>query len=342
MTLELFSSLLEEFISKNDTVVVPGLGVFKATVQSASISDKGFTINPPFRKLDFSPEQDALSVQTPSFIALYAEAAKISREDIQRELAEIIELINSILEEEAVLELPGLGKLRTLENGKVFFIMDREADIFPEGFGLESVSLKNKAFKPEGWELASVREPQRKEEESTEVKNSSEIHEEPAAQVVESSEAKEEPAAQVVESSEAKEEGSEHQKVNTEEEEKERVLEEQEEKQGKEESGEKKRQEKKEATEKEEKEEQKKETQEKEEATEKEQKKIEKEKKKKKKERRERKKSGNWFWRLLWALTIIAIVLLCAFLLLSRFYPELLDKILYSPEELELIKSLGI
>ena len=320
MTLELFSSLLEEFISKNDTVVVPGLGVFKATVQSASISDKGFTINPPFRKLDFSPEQDALSVQNPSFITLYAEAAKISREDIQRELAEIIELINSILEEEAVLELPGLGKLRTLENGKVFFIMDREADIFPEGFGLESVSLKNKAFKPEGWELASVREPQRKEEES------SETHEEPAAQVVESSEAKEEPAAQVIESSEAKEEGSEHQKVNTEEEEQE------EEKQGKEESGEKKRQEKKE--------DHKKETQEKKEATEKEQKKIEKEQKKKK--RRERKKSGNWFWRLLWALTIIAIVLLCAFLLLSRFYPELLDKILYSPEELELIKSLGI
>lgn len=316
MTLELFSSLLEEFISKNDTVVVPGLGVFKATVQSASISDKGFTINPPFRKLDFSPEQDALSVQTPSFISLYAEAAKISREDIQRELAEIIELINSILEEEAVLELPGLGKLRTLENGKVFFIMDREADIFPEGFGLESVSLKNKAFKPEGWELASVREPQRKEEESTEGKKSSETHEEPEAQMVESSEAKEEPAAQVIESSEAKEKGSEHQKVNTEEEEQE------EEKHGKEESGEKKRQEKKEATEKE-------------------QKKIEKEKKKKK-ERRERKKSGNWFWRLLWALTIIAIVLLCAFLLLSRFYPELLDKILYSPEELELIKSLGI
>lgn len=321
MTLELFSSLLEEFISNNDTVVVPGLGVFKATVHSASISDKGFTINPPFRKLDFSPEQDALSVQTPSFITLYAEAAKVSREDIQRELTEIIELINSILEEEAVLELPGLGKLRTLENGKVFFIMDREADIFPEGFGLESVSLKNKAFKPEGWELASVREPQRKEEESTEVKKSSETQEEPAAQVIESSEAKEEPAAQVVESSEAKEEGSEHQKVNTEEEEKKRELEEQEEKQGKEESGEKKRQEKKGATEKE-------------------QKKIKKEQKKK--ERRERKKSGKWFWRLLWALTIIAIVLLCAFLLLSRFYPELLDKILYSPEELELIKSLGI
>ena len=333
MTLELFSSLLEEFISKNDTVVVPGLGVFKATVQSASISDKGFTINPPFRKLDFSPEQDALSVQSPSFITLYAEAAKISREDIQRELAEIIELINSILEEEAVLELPGLGKLRTLENGKVFFIMDREADIFPEGFGRESGSLKNKAFKPEGWELASVREPQSKEEESTEVKKSSEAKEEPAAQVIESSEAKEEPAAQMIESSEAKEEGSEHQKVNTEEEEQE------EEKQGKEESGEKKRQEKKE--------DQKKETQEKKEATEKEQKKIEKEQKKiekeqKKKKRRERKKSGNWFWRLLWALTIIAIVLLCAFLLLSRFYPELLDKILYSPEELELIKSLGI
>lgn len=244
MTLELFSSLLEEFISKNDTLSVTGLGVFKARIQAASISDNGFTINPPYRKLEFFAEQ--ATEDGASFEKLFAAKYKIGIEEAKMQTEEISSLILNSLREDKVLELPNFGKFRSLENGEVFFIMDMEADIYPEGFGLESVSLKNKSVKALPQKSSEAR-PQLKEEEE---------------EVVPSVEKKEELVEEKAELAEQKEE--------------------------------------------------------------------------------RKKKGGKVFWRLLWALLIIATVLLCAFLLLSRFYPELLDKILYSPEELEIIKSLGI
>lgn len=244
MTLELFSSLLEEFISKNDTLSVKGLGVFKARIQAASISDNGFTINPPYRKLEFFAEQ--ATEDGASFEKLFAAKYKIGIEEAKMQTEEISSLILNSLREDKVLELPNFGKFRSLENGEVFFIMDMEADIYPEGFGLESVSLKNKSVKALPLKNSESR-PQLKEEEE---------------EVVPSVEKKEELVEEKAELAEQKEE--------------------------------------------------------------------------------RKKKGGKVFWRLLWALLIIATVLLCAFLLLSRFYPELLDKILYSPEELEIIKSLGI
>ena len=244
MTLELFSSLLEEFISKNDTLSVTGLGVFKARIQAASISDNGFTINPPYRKLEFFAEQ--ATEDGASFEKLFAAKYKIGIEEAKMQTEEISSLILNSLREDKVLELPNFGKFRSLENGEVFFIMDMEADIYPEGFGLESVSLKNKSVKALPQKSSEAR-PQLKEEEE---------------EVVPSVEKKEELVEEKAELAEQKTE--------------------------------------------------------------------------------RKKKGGKVFWRLLWALLIIATVLLCAFLLLSRFYPELLDKILYSPEELEIIKSLGI
>lgn len=259
MTLELFSSLLEEFISKNDTLSVTGLGVFKARIQAASISDNGFTINPPYRKLEFFAEQ--ATEDGASFEKLFAAKYKIGIEEAKMQTEEISSLILNSLREDKVLELPNFGKFRSLENGEVFFIMDMEADIYPEGFGLESVSLKNKSVKAL---------PQK----SSEARLLFNIEEEELA---------------------------------------------------------------------EEKKEEKEEEEEKEELAEKKTEQKEGEKKEEKKEEKNKKKEGGKvFWRLLWALLIIATVLLCAFLLLSRFYPELLDKILYSPEELEIIKSLGI
>ena len=257
MTLELFSSLLEEFISKNDTLSVTGLGVFKARIQAASISDNGFTINPPYRKLEFFAEQ--ATEDGASFEKLFAAKYKIGIEEAKMQTEEISSLILNSLRENKVLELPNFGKFRSLENGEVFFIMDMEADIYPEGFGLESVSLKNKSVKAL---------PQK----SSEARLLFNIEEEELAE----------------EKKEEKEEEEEKKELA--------------EKKTEQKEGEKKE-----------------------------------EKKKKKK-----KEGGKVFWRLLWALLIIATVLLCAFLLLSRFYPELLDKILYSPEELEIIKSLGI
>jgi len=59
-------------------------------------------------------------------------------------LAEIISEIKREVEANSLVELPGLGKLRSLGDGHLFFVMDKDAQIYPEGFALSSVSLKNR------------------------------------------------------------------------------------------------------------------------------------------------------------------------------------------------------
>lgn len=144
MTLDAFSSFLKEFIIAQDAVAVPGLGDFISRMQPATISDNGFTINPPYRRLEFVSSVPADTEDGQYFDALYSVKTGISREQAGQEVNSAVEEIKSVLSRESVVELAGLGRLRTLADGGVFFIMDRDAQIFPDGFGLESVSLKNR------------------------------------------------------------------------------------------------------------------------------------------------------------------------------------------------------
>lgn len=148
MTLDAFSSFLKEFIIAQDAVAVPGLGKFISRMQPATISDNGFTINPPYRRLDFVCPVPSDTEDGQSFDALYSAKTGTPREQAGQEVNSAVEEIKSILGKESVVELAGLGRLRTLADGGVFFIMDRDAQIFPDGFGLESVSLKNRPSAP--------------------------------------------------------------------------------------------------------------------------------------------------------------------------------------------------
>ncbi len=148
MTLDAFSSFLKEFIIAQDAVAVPGLGEFISRMQPATISDNGFTINPPYRRLEFVSPVPADTVGVQFFDALYSAKALTPREQAGLEVNSVVEEIKSVLDKESVVELAGLGRLRTLADGGVFFIMDRDAQIFPDGFGLESVSLKNRPAAP--------------------------------------------------------------------------------------------------------------------------------------------------------------------------------------------------
>ena len=60
MDVDLLSKIIKELILDKDRVVLPGLGCFVAEVVPATFSDKGYTINPPYRKLSllipFIPE----------------------------------------------------------------------------------------------------------------------------------------------------------------------------------------------------------------------------------------------------------------------------------------------
>lgn len=144
MTIESFTSCLKEFIMEHDRLLVPGLGAFTAGLQAATISDNGFTINPPYRKLEFIYGEDLGIGENEQYDYLYSIKEKMDLEKVREELAEIISEIKREVEANSLVELPGLGKLRSLGDGHLFFVMDKDAQIYPEGFALSSVSLKNR------------------------------------------------------------------------------------------------------------------------------------------------------------------------------------------------------
>lgn|GEM_PF-534484 len=146
MDIELFSSLVRKLIIESDEVFVPGLGTFSATLVPASFSDRGYTINPPYRKLDFVPSGNEASNggEVPAIVRRISSARKIAEAQAVAELTECVEAISARLEAERLAELPGLGKLRLTKEGEIFFVAAEDLNIYPEGFGLEPVSLKNK------------------------------------------------------------------------------------------------------------------------------------------------------------------------------------------------------
>ena len=148
MDIELLSSLVRKLIIESDEVSVPGLGTFAATLVPASFSDRGYTINPPYRKLDFIPTGDEAAAPSsgdaPAIVRRISSARKIAEPQAAEELAECVKAIRAALEAERLAELPGLGKLRLTKEGEMFFVAAEDLNIYPEGFGLEPVSLKNK------------------------------------------------------------------------------------------------------------------------------------------------------------------------------------------------------
>ena len=55
MDVELLAKMIGELVVDHDQVGLPGVGTFFAELVPASFSDKGYTINPPYRRLSFYP-----------------------------------------------------------------------------------------------------------------------------------------------------------------------------------------------------------------------------------------------------------------------------------------------
>ena len=138
MDIDLLSKMVKELIMDNDKVSLPGLGAFVAEVVPATFSDKGYTVNPPYRRLSFRSnlEQDTLLAE------LYARANGVAEDIAGRIVAEFVSELAEVLKVKKTVVFPGLGRLRATKENNVFFVADEDLDIYPEGFGLEPVSLK--------------------------------------------------------------------------------------------------------------------------------------------------------------------------------------------------------
>ena len=138
MDIEHKSKMVKEMILDNDSVTLPGIGSFVAEVVPATFSDKGYTINPPYRRLFFRQRHQDDS----RLIDFYCQSNGVAPADGERILTEFLAGLKEILIEKKNVILPGLGRLRATKENNFFFVPDEDLDIYPNGYGLEPISLK--------------------------------------------------------------------------------------------------------------------------------------------------------------------------------------------------------
>ena len=139
MDIDLLSKMVKELILDKDEVSLPGVGTFVAEMVPSVFSDKGYTINPPYKRLSFrqkSTGDDSL------LIGFYAKCNNLDIETTSRIIREFLHDMRHVLETRKSIVFPGLGKLRATRENYFFFVADEDLDIYPEGFGLEPISLK--------------------------------------------------------------------------------------------------------------------------------------------------------------------------------------------------------
>ena len=139
MDIDLLSRMVKEAIIDRDRVALPGLGTFVAEMMPATFSDKGYTINPPYRRLYFRPRPD----EDDSLVKIYSASNHISPDLAEKILADFLSELGQVLMEKKVVVFPGLGRLRATKENTFFFVPDEDLEIYSEGFGLEPVSLKS-------------------------------------------------------------------------------------------------------------------------------------------------------------------------------------------------------
>ena len=138
MDIDLLSKMVAELILDNDEVALPGVGSFIAEFVPSSFSDKGYTINPPYRRLSFRQRESSDT----KLIDFYARKNHLDTQTATSILTKFLLEMSEILKSKKTIVFPGLGRLRATRENNFFFVPDEDLNIYPEGFGLEPVSLK--------------------------------------------------------------------------------------------------------------------------------------------------------------------------------------------------------
>ena len=151
MDIDLLSKMVKDLILDKDEVALPGVGTFVAEMVPASFSDRGYTVNPPYRRLFFRQRTDAADM---ALADLYAASNGLDREQALQILTDFLTEMKEILKTKKTIVFPGLGRLRATKENNFFFVADGDLDIYPAGYGLEPISLKTHQETPE--EVSSV------------------------------------------------------------------------------------------------------------------------------------------------------------------------------------------
>ena len=138
MDIDLLAKMVGELILDNDEVALPGVGTFVAEMVPATFSDKGYTINPPYRRLSFRQKDDPDT----KLVDFYARTNSLDFQDAAKILTPFLQEMKEVLKTKKLIIFPGLGRLRATRENNFFFVPDEDLNIYPAGFGLESISLK--------------------------------------------------------------------------------------------------------------------------------------------------------------------------------------------------------
>ena len=136
---DVFAACLKDLLLENDSVTVPGLGCFMTRLMPASFSDRGRTINPPYRKLSFrAVEQGDESLFADRLAKFLPEGS-----DAASWLQSFVQEFKEELDRTKRVELAALGAMRATAQNDYFFVASDDLDIYPEGMGLEAVTIKS-------------------------------------------------------------------------------------------------------------------------------------------------------------------------------------------------------
>ena len=106
MDIDLLSRMVKELILDADEVSLPGIGSFVAEMVPSTFSDKGYTINPPYRRLYFRGRQEA---GDNSLARLYAASNEVELSDAERIIGDFLAELKEVLQQKKTIVFPELG-----------------------------------------------------------------------------------------------------------------------------------------------------------------------------------------------------------------------------------------
>lgn len=140
MDTALLSRMLKCLLSQYDSVSLPDFGKFILEDVPASFSDKGFTINPPYKKVVFVPVVGEDNILCES----YSEANGVSMSIARDMISGCVRGIVSDLKNSKQVDLPQLGKLKMTRGGTVLFVAMQGLELRPQLDMLVPISLKSR------------------------------------------------------------------------------------------------------------------------------------------------------------------------------------------------------
>ena len=191
----MLSKMLMRLLQDHDSVSLPGMGSFVVKQEPAWFSDKGYTINPPGKRLSFvsGVEDDGLLVDY--YAASNGIERAVAEDYIRRFASEMLE----VLKRKKTLVLEGLGRLRATRENAVFFVADPDLNLDTDNIPLRSVSLKS-LVNEESVEISvPLRRPEVEAEPEPELEPEQEPEQEPEPEIVAEPEPEPEPELEVSE-----------------------------------------------------------------------------------------------------------------------------------------------